>query len=452
MLNSKTTLLILAVSLVAYAPWDVAAQPRPDATFPRLVQECLPPHLTGRMRPIEVSEKIRTDAGYRALNDAKCWPAGKVLRVSFLEGNDKQACRKIARIANEWTDRERNSIAFDFGQKDSKDDCRVFEVGDQSEIRITFRYRGFWSLVGQDSRKAIPGEPTMSLENLDIAPPDDPEFRAAVLHEFGHALGFLHEHQYPKSHCQFDWKEMYERFQTAADPWDPRKVDLNFKGHTYFDGQILVADDDPSSVMHHYLAPWMLKDGEKNPCYTPSNSQLSEGDRNVAERAYPRRTNDRNRDASDELLNLANDKTLPEDTRRLLSLSGVLLADSITNSGGKGFSGGGGKVFGDFLAAMTELAESNVNSEYFRGAWVALRKSAEQESRLFTGWTADIESYSRRFGVLDDRTQKNIDKMIRYASFYDGFHRINPPGPRDEPGVFREKLKDLVEQGRKLPR
>jgi hypothetical protein len=457
MADCKAIVPILVAALAATAPRDVAAQSSPGEAIPRLVQECLPPHLACRMKPIDVPENIRDKGEYGFINESKCWPAGKVLRVCFLEETDPAICRKIAGYANEWGDPKKNGIAFDFGEKGPGGKFRTFEVGDQSDIRITFRYRGLWSIVGQDSRMTIPGEPTMSLENFDIAPPDEAEFRAAVLHEFGHALGFLHQYQHRKDRCGFALAALSERFRTAADPWDSRKVKLNFASPTYLDAPILSGDVKPS-VMHLPCAPWMLSDGRKSPCYVTPSFGLSEVDQEAARRAYPRgkrEQNARNGDISEDLLNLAGKDTLSQETRALLSTNGALFASSDSGSPATAMSGGGGTVFVEFLKAMTELSAEDVKPEYVRGAWGVLLKSADQEGRLLKGWSDDIDSYSRRFAIMDDETQKNLDKMRNYIQFYDDFQKLSPPRPDDGPASFKrkqDKLTDLAEQGRKLPR
>ena len=34
---------------------------------------------------------------------------------------------------------------------------------------------------------------------------------------------------------------------------------------------------------------------------------------------------------------------------------------------------------------------------------------------------------------MDDRTQKNLEKMTSYVQFYDTFLKLDPPGRDDEP-------------------
>ena len=66
-------------------------------------------------------------------------------------------------------------------------------------IRISFDPNdGSWSCVGQQCTSVTTSKATM---NLDCINPSTnamtPEERSIILHEFGHALGLLHEHQSP---------------------------------------------------------------------------------------------------------------------------------------------------------------------------------------------------------------------------------------------------------------
>ena len=67
-----------------------------------------------------------------------------------------------------------------------------------AEIRIAFRQgNGSWSHLGTFCRQITDDdEPTMNYGWL-TPDSDDVELRSVVLHEFGHALGLIHEHQNP---------------------------------------------------------------------------------------------------------------------------------------------------------------------------------------------------------------------------------------------------------------
>ena len=106
------------------------------------------------------------------------WQPGTRLRVCFTDG-DPTLQRRVASVATEWS--EYANIEFWFGETID------------AEIRITFVTSALWSYVGTDALLVPKDQPTMCLGAL--APKTgDQRLREVVLHEFGHALGLIHEH------------------------------------------------------------------------------------------------------------------------------------------------------------------------------------------------------------------------------------------------------------------
>ncbi|KAI9459362.1 hypothetical protein HD554DRAFT_1620690 [Boletus coccyginus] len=68
----------------------------------------------------------------------------------------------------------------------------------KAHIRIGFdRRNGSWSYIGRNADKFDSEGVTLNLGSIDIYEvPKDEDF-GTILHEFGHALGLLHEHQSP---------------------------------------------------------------------------------------------------------------------------------------------------------------------------------------------------------------------------------------------------------------
>ena len=100
----------------------------------------------------------------------------------------------------------------------------------------------------------------MNLETCIKWPVTSKQFRRVVLHEFGHALGFAHEHQHPNANCssEIEWDKAYA-FYEKTQHWDRKKVDANLRTITVTGGMILSPEGDVRSIMRYYLSPSILK-------------------------------------------------------------------------------------------------------------------------------------------------------------------------------------------------
>ena len=215
-------------------------------------------------------------------NVASRWPVGSAVSVCFY-GGDTALRRDVMAIAGDWTTAA--NLTFDTGAAPEPRSC---DSAQPSSIRIGFDEAGYWSVVG---KTPTPERLTMNLQGFDAERPEAAEFRQIVLHEFGHAMGFEHEHQHPAGGCdnEFDWPMVYEAF--AAPPnrgWDREKVDFNFRAlpasSAYISSMV-----DRGSIMHYMLEPWMFKNGLRSPCCIQPTMTLSALDKDgAASGAYPR--------------------------------------------------------------------------------------------------------------------------------------------------------------------
>lgn len=203
------------------------------------------------------------------------------ITVCFLDGTQEGQSR-VAGVAREWS--QGTGVVFDFGAAGSP---RLCDAQRPSDIRVSFGPGGYWSYVGTIAREIAPERPTLNLEGLSH-PGDLTDYEhSVVLHEFGHALGFEHEHQSPKSGCQeqFNWPYLYNSMG-----WDPEKVRFNmarFDQSSSMNGLESTAFDR-SSVMLYSLNPEAFLQPGLASCYIPTaNTRLSPVDISAARYLYP---------------------------------------------------------------------------------------------------------------------------------------------------------------------
>ncbi|MBI3673786.1 MAG: hypothetical protein HY245_10280 [Rhizobiales bacterium] len=185
------------------------------------------------------------------------------------------------------------SIKLDFGKAGSPRRCDP--NGRESQIRVAYEKPGYWSLLGQNGVVyAKQEEATLNLEGFDkatdMAAFDKPEVQGVILHEFGHALGFLHEHQSPLSDCsnQFNWDYIVKYLEGPPNNWDEATIKFNMAPYAGDDLKLMATDFDPQSVMLYYFpAEYYLK-GKDSSCYIQSsNNTISPTDRSTIEFMYP---------------------------------------------------------------------------------------------------------------------------------------------------------------------
>ena len=203
---------------------------------------------------------------YLAAITGKLWQPGRLLRVRFLDG-DPQVQARISPFAHQWS--KHANITFQFG-----DDP-------EAEIRISFQNQGSWSYIGTDALVIPKSQPTMNFGWLTPATPND-EYQRVVTHEFGHALGCIHEHQNPANDIPWDREAVYRYYQGPPNFWTREQVDINL--FTRYEADITqFSAFDPKSIML-YPIPNEFTIGDFEVGW---NSNLSAIDKQYISTLYP---------------------------------------------------------------------------------------------------------------------------------------------------------------------
>lgn len=187
----------------------------------------------------------------------------KNIKVTFLDG-EPEVIQRVEFIAKQWE--EVSGIRFTFGNFTDPD------------ISISFLYEGSWSAIGSYSRKI---RPSMNFGWLERETSLE-EYNRVVLHEFGHALGFIHEHQQPSANINWNRPEVYKYYQTPPNNWEPNQIDANIFAK-YNKTQTQNSVFDPSSIMIYAIPAELTLDGFS----VDWNSTLSETDKAFVSLLYP---------------------------------------------------------------------------------------------------------------------------------------------------------------------
>ena len=211
-------------------------------------------------------------AGRAALLNAAFWGRGARLTIAFVEG-EPALHRRVAEIAERWLTETGADLAFEFWIDVARDPR-------EANIRVAFRpEKGSSSVLGCYALSVARDEATLNLGWMTLALAE-PEATAVVLHEFGHALGLIHEHLSPAQYIAWNVNTVVADLRRTQG-WDDATIQANMFAH-YDPNAVFATDIDPRSIMMYPIpARWTL-DGFS----TGFNAALTEQDKALITAAY----------------------------------------------------------------------------------------------------------------------------------------------------------------------
>lgn len=211
---------------------------------------------------------------YQIFETGSTWTSNKVT-VCFY-GGSQELRSDIAAVAAEWN-ANGSPVKLDFGDMSSP---RLCASAPNSEIRVGYAGKGGSSMIGNHSLD-YPGEASLQLGSFDTNRPAEGVFRAMILHEFGHALGLLHEMKHDDVDCwsEIDPDKLYEYYKTEYNVSDKNFVKTQLQR---YDAGVFASlgtlPFERESVMMYALPETLFYKGKDSKCYTTLRTALDSSD------------------------------------------------------------------------------------------------------------------------------------------------------------------------------
>lgn len=205
-----------------------------------------------------------------AASNDKMWEPGQSLKFGFdITGGSISLIEKVKYYAKQW---------------EQYANIRLEYVGPitNATIRIGFiPGGGSYSQVGRDALN-IPSN-TITMNFGWLATTNNEELiRRVIIHEFGHALGFIHEHQSPVAGIPWDKEKVYAFYALPPNNWSRADVDRNL----FAKDNITTTNYstyDPLSIMQYAIPAELTTNGTG----VPFNTDFSATDKRYATLLYP---------------------------------------------------------------------------------------------------------------------------------------------------------------------
>lgn len=201
-----------------------------------------------------------------AAETKKLWKPSQTLFIFFI-GGSKIVKERVLEYSSIWS----QHCSLTFKETDKPED---------SHIRVSFNSPGSWSFIGTDALLIPKNQATINFGWLTDTL-DEKNFKQVVLHEFGHAIGLIHEHQSPAIKVNWNKDFVYNYFDLNYS-WSKAQVDRNIF-QEFEKTNIKYSTIDKDSIMGYYIPKEFTNDGQE----FPQNYDLSETDKKYIGVLYP---------------------------------------------------------------------------------------------------------------------------------------------------------------------
>jgi hypothetical protein len=230
-------------------------------------------------RPLQ--ENIDPNRAFMAIVLSKKWVNRTILHYYFFDNPSNWRGDNIQKnaVRQAFTTWKNVGIGLEF-----------VEVNDptEAEIRIGFEQNaGSWSYVGRDAVDfdvaKNPQNRTMNF-GWDLTTPYG---RDTALHEIGHAMGLIHEHQNPKAGIVWNGEKVRRYFAGPPNNWNPQQIENNILNKIAPEA-IQGSNWDKDSIMEYWFEAGLIisPPGYENQRLIPKGN-LSPIDIDEIRRFYP---------------------------------------------------------------------------------------------------------------------------------------------------------------------
>jgi hypothetical protein len=273
----------------------------------------------------------------------KLWPKGSKIRIGFTETGNQVPRTNLS--GNKNVDPLQKAVEGMSVQQAVKKvvrnriiplvdlDIKFVDDPNQANVRVSFDPNGgAWSLVGTDHlHEKNPKNPTINLGWFDVP---------TTIHEFGHMLGMIHEHQNPKGE-NIHWNDtkVFE-WAKSTQGWSEQTTEQNII-NKYDKNSINGSGFDPLSIMLYFFPAYLTTNGVG----TKQNLRMSGLDTVWISKMYPK-------EHGEEVAQIFSSSTFyPDETLE----RNIAKSKQLASQFGKGGSGMDWKTIGIYVAIVAGL-------------------------------------------------------------------------------------------------